>query len=72
MLRRKILGGRPLMPILVRAYRSARTAVLVTVGLGVVDYGVWQLYHPVGLMAAGVSLLVLDWLADDEPKETAP
>lgn len=46
--------------------RISRTAVLVTSGLGLIDYGIWQYNEPAGFIAAGVSLLIIDLAAGGE------
>lgn len=42
---------------------ALRTALLSLAGFGLVDVGVWQWNHIIGLVAAGASLLVLEALS---------
>lgn len=44
---------------------AGRTAILTTAGLGLLDAAAWELATAAGLAAAGVSLLLLDWLIGD-------
>lgn len=51
---------------LLAAWRRVRTTSMVISGLGCVDYGVYQASHVAGWISIGVSILVMDWLSDDE------
>lgn len=46
--------------------RRARRPVLVTAGLGMLTAAAWAVALPLGLLAAGLSLLLLDLLAGDQ------
>jgi hypothetical protein len=49
----------------VAAVPRARTALLSVAGFGCLTAAAWSIAVPAGLAAAGVSLLVLEYLADD-------
>ena len=46
----------------------ARTALLSIGGFGSLTAAAWSVSLPAGLAAAGLSLLVLEYLADDGPR----
>jgi hypothetical protein len=64
---------KPRVPLAVRLGRAAakalprlaalRRTVLVLAGFGAIDYSLWTVAHAAGYAAAGVSLLLIDWLA---------
>jgi ABC-type nitrate/sulfonate/bicarbonate transport system substrate-binding protein len=47
------------------AAAAARRALLTLGGFGLIDYAAWEVAHPLGYLAGGVSLLVLDWLTSE-------
>ena len=66
---------RPRTPLLVRAARLAakhlpawsqvRSVAMNVAGFAGIDYGIWTANHTLGLIAAGVSLLILDYLSGE-------
>jgi hypothetical protein len=49
-----------------RAATRARSLALHVAGLGSISWGAYEVAEPVGFVAAGVSLLVLEWLTAEE------
>jgi hypothetical protein len=67
---------RPLLEILgvaaaraVSRFPAARTAALVVGGFGLISAACWMVAVPLGLAAAGVSLLVLEYLTHEERRQ---
>jgi hypothetical protein len=56
---------------LAKAARRGRTLVLQTAGLGAVTLAAWDVARPLGLLAAGVSLLLLEGFAGPSPDDGA-
>jgi hypothetical protein len=66
----------PRTPIAVRLGRLAaktlprfaalRRTVMITAGFGALSYAAYEVAHPAGIAAAGVSLLLLDWLSGSD------
>lgn len=50
---------------------QARKAILITLGFALISLGAYTWDHAAGLVVAGVSLVVLQWLSEDPPP-TAP
>lgn len=61
MLKRRLRGIDPRVLL-----QAIRTPVLTLTAFGAVDYGVWQLSHAAGWVAAGISLLALEWLSEGD------
>lgn len=47
--------------------RVALRFALTVAGLGFIDEAAWMWHRPAGVLAIGVSLLVLEWLVKREP-----
>lgn len=72
---RAVPSASPRTPLLVIVARWAarllvalprlRTAVLAVAGFGCLCAAAWMVAVPLGLAAAGVSLLVLEWLTEE-------
>lgn len=68
---RKAATAKPRIPLAVRAGRLAakltprwatiRAFALDTGGLGLLSFAAWEIAHPAGIAAAGISCLLLSW-----------
>ena len=47
-------------------WQSTRTFILHVAGFGCLSYAAWQVSMAFGLAAAGVSLLILEWLTGSD------
>jgi hypothetical protein len=56
---------------LAKAVRRGRTLVLQTAGLGAVTLAAWDVARPLGLLAAGASLLLLEGFTGPSPDDGA-
>lgn len=43
--------------------KESLTTLLELAGFGLISYGIWRLSEPAGLIAAGISLVIVGFLA---------
>lgn len=48
------------------SYQAVKTNVMVTGGLGFMDYAAFEWHHIVGYLAIGASLLLLDYVSGEK------